>query len=198
MKKYWIWWVFWTVFTLAVCGVSLGTIIWLRFQPDEHGRIVPPFDKVDMSFLPSFIEGMVMANNIVVYEGLPHDGWEVELYQSERKNKKTRKIHGYYFYEQALDFAEEDKALIRSLNTVEPLFVEWGGMKLCGGYHPDYAIEWQAKQGPYFALICFGCHEVKLFSPKGRLYCDIPDATVKVLKRSLLRYRVNRPQDKEN
>ena len=76
--------------------------------------------------------------------------------------------------------------------------VEWGGMKLCGGYHPDYAIRWIDSTGESFeALVCFGCHEIKLYGDGMQLYADLGKETFERLKTTLSRYGENRPTPKE-
>ncbi len=51
-------------------------------------------------------------------------------------------------------------------------FEAWTAEKLCGGFHPDWAVVWTTPEGPLEVLVCFGCDEVKVFSPRGRLRLD--------------------------
>ena len=181
------------------CGLLVGILIagavvvkW-HFKRDEKGRVVPWFERVDMAYLATFAKGAEKASRSVLHEGLPNPKWEKELFEAERKAKRSRQIHGHFFYEGSLSITKADEQELKRIVKGSSVFAEWGGTKLCGGYHPDYAIEWMDGDESYFALICLGCHEAKLFGPSGRLYCDIPDATYEVLKALLLKYRVNRP-----
>ena len=72
-------------------------------------------------------------------------------------------------------------------------FKRYRGQKACGGYHPDYCVEWKTGDATTRALICMECGEVKFFGPRSELHCDlIPEATEKLAQR-LAPYRKNRP-----
>ncbi len=69
-------------------------------------------------------------------------------------------------------------------------YKEFSGEKKCGGFHPDFAVEWQIGTAKYQALICFGCGEVKLFGPGYESRYDFHSETIeKILKK----YNKNRP-----
>jgi hypothetical protein len=67
------------------------------------------------------------------------------------------------------------------------------GEKKCGGFHPDYAVEWSVGRDRYRALICFGCEEVKLFGPALESRNDLDRTAYKRLEELLKPYQKNRP-----
>src|SRR5688500_13875115 len=146
-----------------------------------------------MGVLPRFTATLARAKQIVVFEGLPHQAWERSELESERRLKKCVNIHGYFFYDDARHAANEEFASLRQALLRSGGIIGWGGNKLCGGYHPDYLIQWTGADGTYDALVCFGCHEIKLFGPKERLYADLSGKTYEELKQTLERFRKHRP-----
>ena len=66
------------------------------------------------------------------------------------------------------------------------------GKKRCSGYSPEYGVEWKAGEAVTRALICLECAEVKMFGPKGELYCDLSAEAKQTLESSLGRYREDR------
>lgn len=134
------------------------------------------------------------AGTVALHEGLPHQMFERELLRQEKETKQVRIIHEYPFYEQPLEMAAEDARAITAIlddpasyGTFWPVLSE----KLCGGFHPDYAVEWRRGQDSYHALLCFGCGEVELFGPLLGSRHDL--RAEEKLKAILLKYRRSRP-----
>lgn len=134
------------------------------------------------------------ADKVVLYEGLPHQLFEKELLEKELKEKKTVKFNGFPFYEETLTLKEEDKKKLTTLFGEEKSVKKFSGQKRCGGFHPDYCVEWHVGKDVYRAHMCFGCHEMMVFGPKTDLYCDIADPALKELDALLKAYRKNRPK----
>ena len=183
------------VATFLVLFVTAYLVLVIRFKPDEQGRIVPWGENIDLSSLPVFRNSLKAPREFVILEGLPHQGWESDLLKEEIAAKETIKIHGFHFYSHPLPPSEQDRiALIESM-TQEGGIEEWAGMKLCGGYHPDYALQWRDSEGEWFeALICFGCHEIKLYGEGVQLYADLGEESYEELKKTLLPYGDQRPK----
>jgi hypothetical protein len=153
-------------------------------------------EKVDMAVMPRFIDAFVKSGTAVIYEGLPHQNWESEQFKSEKRSKPTIELHGYYFYKEPVDLSREDEAMLQSLIVTTPPFKRLRpGIKQCGGYHPDFALQWHDAAGQtYDVLICFGCGEAKLYGPGIQLYCDAGGPSYKSLEEMLSKYRKNRPE----
>jgi hypothetical protein len=133
------------------------------------------------------------ADKVVLFEGLPHQSEEKDLLEQELKSKKTVTLHNFPFYAEPLSLKANDGTALIALAANRKSFQEWGGPKLCGGFHPDYLIEFTAGKDTYRMLVCFGCHEVKLFGPKSEVYVDMSDDGLHGLEKLLKPYRKNRP-----
>jgi hypothetical protein len=135
------------------------------------------------------------ANTVILYEGLPHQAWQPEAHTNELATKKTVVLGEDPFYAEPLRLSPSDVEKLRRLYCDPSSFRPFGGMKACGGYHPDYCIEWHADTKKLFVQICFGCHEMKTFSDGKILYCDISPGAFETFETILKSYRKNRPPE---
>ncbi len=145
----------------------------------------------------SLAAGVGKADKVVLYEGLPHQSIEKELLNEELKTKKTVQHHGFPFYSEQMQLKEGDAKKLTDLFTDSDSFRPFRGEKKCGGFHPDYCVEWQAGKEVYRCLVCFGCGEVKVFGPKAELYCDMTHKSCEKFKEVLQSYRKHRPKSKD-
>ncbi len=132
------------------------------------------------------------AKSIVVFEGLPHQTWDKELLAVESKRKDTQKIWEYQFYIPGVAATNSDD--LRQVLTSPDSISVCEGVKLCGGYHPDYCISWQIGENTYNALVCFGCHEIVFYDGKQSLLYDLNQKAYEQLKKLLARYEAKRPK----
>jgi hypothetical protein len=144
------------------------------------------------------ITGMLgKAKKVVLHEGLPHQTWEAKLLETELKTKKTVKLNDFPFYQVSPsltdDAAKELTALFRRAGSLKP----YAGPKRCGGFHPDYAVDYCVGTEVYRVLICFGCHEVKFYGPKTSVHCDVSNRALDELQTILKPYQKNRPAKKK-
>jgi hypothetical protein len=146
--------------------------------------------------LPAITAAIDKATRVVLYEGLPHQTWEAKALAQELKSQKTVKLHDFPFYQETLSLEKQDTKDLTALLTRAGSLRPFSGAKLCGGFHPDYCVEWHLGKEVYRVLICFGCHEVKLHGPKTSVYCDVEDKALAGLQRLLKPYRKNRPRKK--
>jgi hypothetical protein len=131
------------------------------------------------------------AEKLTLYEGLPHPGYEPKVVESERKTKETFDLHGYAFYREPLALTPVDAGKLKVILGDPARFAPFAGEKKCGGFHPDYAVEWAVDGQVYQCLFCFGCGEVKMYGPLGETRFDLADA--KSLRGVLMPYQKNRP-----
>jgi hypothetical protein len=137
------------------------------------------------------------ADRLVLYEGLPHQMYESQALEAEKKAKPTVTLHGFSFYRETLEVKAGDDQRLKTLMSDPGSFEAFSGEKRCGGFHPDYAVEWSAGGQVYQALLCFGCWEVKIYGPKGEAIYDIRGDARDQLKALLEPYRKNRPPFKQ-
>ncbi len=139
--------------------------------------------------------GIAQAKAVLVYEGLPHQNAERAALQQELKNKQTVQFHGFPFYEQAIGIEKEDAKKLLVLCGDRKTFGRYKGPKFCGGFHPDWCLTFQAGDDLYRVLICFGCHEARLYGPKNDVFSDLDDETVKKFAAILQPLGKHRPKD---
>lgn len=78
-------------------------------------------------------------------------------------------------------------------NHTDTNFANLQPLQACGGFHPDFCLEWQDGDATYQVLICFGCYEVKCYGPRTELWCDIQESAYDQFKKVLRKYRKSRP-----
>lgn len=167
-------------------AIAIG-LLWIRFRPDERGRIIPPFESIDMAAYQPFAAAVGNSTDIQIFQGLPNFLDSDDL-AAELETKKSFKSHGYRFYSSPVALSADDETALRDLVTTPTTFFEWSGAKLCGGYHPDWMIRWIASDGTeHELLLCFGCHEAKLYGPDYQLYCNLAEDGYTKLKAVLER-----------
>jgi hypothetical protein len=142
-------------------------------------------------------DGITRAEKVVLYEGLPHQLFEKSLLDEELRTKKTIKVEGFPFYEEPLDLKEEHAKELTRLVSDAKSFQPHTEDKKCGGFHPDYLVEWRKGDEVYQCLTCFGCHEVKIAGPKVALHFDLVNEVQDRLTEVLKSYRKNRPAAKD-
>lgn len=144
---------------------------------------------LDLQNHAPFAEALGKLTDLTVYDGMPRD---TKLAGEERRSKKTVKLHGYTFYAEKASIQPQDRTKIVEIGSELASFKALQ-QKFCGGFHPDYALEWTVGKETWRALICLTCHEIKFYGPKGlRLHCDIEEQAFDQLKTLLAGYRRNR------
>lgn len=137
------------------------------------------------------------ARHLVLYEGLPHQMYEPQTLAAEKQAKPTVTLHGFPFYRETLDLKPGDDERLKALLGDPRSFSAYSGEKKCGGFHPDYAVEWSAGGHTYRVLICFGCFEAKIYGPKAGATYDVGSELQRQFKDLLTPYRKNRPPVRE-
>jgi hypothetical protein len=174
----------------GVLGLALGVVLAVVLAIHVSNR---PDTSTNFRNLANFTSAVKNADSVLLYEGLPHQHNEANLFEQELKAKNTVQIHGYPFYVETLSLKDDDAKKLLDLYCDPTSFRPWMGEKKCGGYHPDYCIEWHVGQDVYQTLICFGCCEIKSYGPKAELYCDIQSDALDKFKSILKPYQKNRP-----
>ncbi len=145
----------------------------------------------DFSRFKQLAEGVRQSPAIVLYEGLPAEDGDHQLYKSELENKPNIEINGFRFYKLPLTLTDRDAKQLTAIFCTQTLFRRYLGPKPCGGFHPDFCVEWQNEDKVYRALVCFGCDEIKWSGPETALHCDLRSGRLISILRA---YRTNRPR----
>lgn len=128
-----------------------------------------------------------------LYEGLPHQLVEHELFLRERDTKAVVESHGYLFYKRPLPLSAADAAAVRATLLNAATYKPYSGPKSCGGFHPDYRLAWGRGRAQREVQFCFGCREIKLFDDAQALVADLPNDAYLHLRVLLGKYQVQRP-----
>jgi hypothetical protein len=162
-------------------------------DPGERMLKGEPADRFEKQIKP-LVAAIAKAQEVVVYEGLPHQYWESDRLAIELKEKRTLKIREFPFYEEPITINQEDSRRMSLLCSELTTFGRYRGPKSCGGYHPDWCVQFQDGDDVYQVLICFGCHEARLYGPKNEVFSDVSDDALKELVAHLSPLQRNRPK----
>ncbi len=173
---------------MKVLSIILALIVTLSANANDENA--PTIEASDV-----YRTTVAAAKSIVVFEGLPHQSWDPKLLAVEIKRKDTQKIWKFPFYTPSVAATNSDD--LRHLLSRSDSIKVYGGPKLCGGYHPDYCISWQAGEITYYALVCFGCHEIVLYDGKKPLIYDLDKKAYERYKKLLAIYEAKRPKSAE-
>jgi hypothetical protein len=157
--------------------ISWGVIIGFAGcgkSPNQNGS--PSVRALAESFnnFDDFSALVARSNSTTIYEGLPNNYWERELYDRELKTKQTVKIEGNDFYAGPISASSALVDELRSLAGSKSSFEPFQGPKACGGFHPDWCLVWSDGSETYTVFLCFGCDEMVAYKDGERsIYCDI-------------------------
>lgn len=176
------------VFSVLVLTALVGCMSENEFILSDVPR------ETSLSDISRFFKAINGAESVSVYEGLPHSMWEEKLHEAELKRPDLIHIEGYPFYAEPLNISAEEKQKLTETALRRDAHLVYSAFKQCGDYYPDYAIIWEKKGRKSGSLICFGCHEWKNFTPRGRLYEDLGTAAYNELQALLSKHVVHRPK----
>jgi hypothetical protein len=179
----WRWWAL-PVALLSGCGAPSDVTI---------AEDPPPATDTNFDRLADILSGIPGAGDLLLYEGLPSEFWEPELRQTALRETETTVLHGYTVYDDARLLPVEDARLLTALLSAKESFAPYRSGKSCGGFQPEFCVEWKADGAAIQALISLECGEAKLFGPKGELHCDLAPAASQELKPLLMAYRNHSP-----
>jgi hypothetical protein len=137
----------------------------------------------------TFANAALKAESTIVYEGLPHQTYERALLERERTTKDVREFHSYPFYREPLEVTKEDAKKLAVILAKPSTWRPFTGEKKCGGFHPDYAVEFNSGMHPFVVLLCFGCGEGKIYHAGSQWRFDMSQEPRELLDA----YQKNRP-----
>ena len=123
-----------------------------------------------MGQFANFLESVSAADSLTIFEGLPCAA-DVELAKIKQKNE-TIEIDGCSFYSAPLAASQSIKEKLRSTLVDYRAFEPYSGGKFCGGFHPDFCVQWKSGNHVHHALVCLGCAEMVHVTLSGRTTFD--------------------------
>lgn len=169
------------------CGLLLVPLLAGCSQAPNVIEEAPPNIPTSFERLPQILESIRSGSGMAVYLGLPSVFWEPALRERELREKPTIERAGYRLYDMPLQLPDEDRARLTALFGSTASFAPHRGGKPCGGFNPDYCVEWSSDGETTTALISVECGEVKFHSSKGELYCDFSPSASATAKAALER-----------
>jgi hypothetical protein len=149
-----------------------------------------PSTPADYEPLAKFVAN---ADRVVLYEGLPNQDGEMELLKRELAEKQTVAFGEYPFYAEPMPLTAQDAATLAEVFDGIDAFCP-RIPKPCGGFHPDYAIEWTNGDETVVVLVCFMCGEAIVVAGSERMRFDLAGKPMKEVMALLKDRWRNRPQ----
>jgi hypothetical protein len=165
-------------------------------RPVSHAESAPTDLTSFLKAFDGYASVATEAEQVVVFEGLPHPWAEQPAFDAARKAKPTVRLHGELFYAAAHAVAATDMVSLRTL--VGKAIGSFGGEKLCGGFHADYLIRWSKGAETCDVLLCFGCKEYKIFAPYNAARGDLRVKERAALSEFVARFRGERSPSQED
>lgn len=143
-----------TVATLFLIAFMVWRVWWIFFSGLYIGNFV------------AIVQKMNTASELSVYRGLPasqNSAYEAAL------GKPNIERHGFHFYASAHKLSSDESGEIKRILSERALFTSLPVFRMCGGFHPDYSIEFHDSSGDYEIQLCLGCGEIRIYGPKNRV-----------------------------
>lgn len=138
-------------------------------------------------------ESLAPSEGAEVFEGLPHP-FEKEARAAEQQ-KPTRRFDEELFYASPAALTPKARRELETLVQSGTL-VPFRGLKLCGGFHADYAVRWLRDKGArqVVVMFCFGCGEARIVAEDGQRWTtDLSPEGLKELRAFFAPFRQERP-----
>ncbi len=145
----------------------------------------------------SVFQSLKKADDLFVYEGLPHPLRENPTFEKEKKRDDIKQIKNYWFYDAKV------KATGNSRDQLMNLLFDGSGFHMpdsnspqkdCGPFHPDYAIMWNSDGGVNYLMVCYTCGEAKLIKEGRSETYEVNVYKMNSLRNLLANFQANRPR----
>jgi hypothetical protein len=146
----------------------------------------------DMANLKPLSAGIEKAGALKVYIGVSRIPTAPLPPGAKVPEEKTVKVRGYKFHEKTYAAGEKESTQLKALVGNEKNFSKWLGPKPCGGFHPNYCLEWKDGEKVYEVFLCYGCEEAKIFGPNADLYVNTARETLKAFSEVLEKVTVGK------
>lgn len=105
--------------------------------------------------------------------GLPHNFQETGSFYAALWFSNIYSYDGYLFEEKKVATSQLFNEVTTSILTSAESYEPYGDPKLCGGYHADYMFTLKENGADYHFMVCFGCHEVLIYTPSCSRIVDL-------------------------
>lgn len=177
---------------IAVCCALAAAALLAPVRAEDKPRYA-----TDVASYKAVAASAGQAKELLLFEGFPHPRNEKKLFDKERAERNQFRYQGHVFYQNRPRLRDKDAAALKKILADSTGFLAWRGEKKCGGFHPDYMVQWKDGDDIYRVLICFGCSEVMAYGPKGAVRLDMGTAG-KSLQEALKRYWALRPKPQKD
>ena len=135
--------------------------------------------------VPAFVKLLGNAKDMQLYLGLPRpEASNGEDGSLQRKDVVARK--GFKFCDVPHSVSGEQLRTLHKTLARADTFAPYAGAKFCGGFHPDFLLEWESDGKDYQAFFCFGCHEIRWLEAEDyEVWCDMTESGAKSLQAAL-------------
>jgi hypothetical protein len=132
-----------------------------------------PGEDEHLSLCPRALKFIETSDKITAFEGLPHQLFEAPLLKKELIKVDETLIGEFAFYPHAQDLRKEDEVPLRDLISVPKHISPFLYFKMCGGFHPDYAIRFSKGDQHCDILLCIGCGDGMILHDGNVIHCHI-------------------------
>jgi hypothetical protein len=154
---------------------------------EVHPTVEPPVEESKAER-----DALLTSKTLTLSEGLPHPAKEAAAFAREETRRDTLTLADFKFYKPEL---KPDPARDQRLRQIisDPASLAMWTQKRCGGFHPDWSVNWRSGRKDIHALVCFGCKELMILSPEQQLRYNLTPAAFKNLQAELVPLRAKRP-----
>jgi hypothetical protein len=121
------------------------------------------------------------AHLVAIHRGLPHQYHKKQQLLHDLYLTRNRELGGYRFYLGPATPSQELGARLTTMLQNASVFYPYSEGKQCGGYHPDFCLEWHSSQGTFLGLVCTGCGEILFVGNGMEVQCDLATGFLKEL-----------------
>ncbi|HEU4539225.1 MAG TPA: hypothetical protein VFS00_34125 [Polyangiaceae bacterium] len=124
---------------------------------------------------PGFVTTARAAPSLTVYQGTPREGFAPPGTPPPAAGS-TFAIADQSFFRTPQTLQGDQARALASALADDANYDRHQAGKKCGGFHADWAVEWQRGNETVRALLCFGCGEVRWLSRDGEHINDLTSA----------------------
>jgi hypothetical protein len=135
---------------LRLCCFGLLLFASLLCHSCSSSELTTKIDSLD-----PFVKFVESAEAVSVRMGIGREG--------KTNSRATVRLHAFDFYKEKLTISDDVGEKLSKWFNDPGTFDDWDGEKKCGGFHPDYAIEWMNGSESVMVLFCLSCHEIKAY-----------------------------------